>query len=233
MKFEGKNKLLIIAVIILFLLVLVLGGYIIYDILTSKKESQKNEGEIIEENFVYRQCYESIYYNPVIDAECNKDEEGCMKWYVISRDSADNTELEVILNENLGDTVALNENGDAKEGPVTALNYLNQLTSNWKVPVRMPSIDDIASVLDVEKNENGNIGVVEVPKCLYSNGENEEFWDGGYWLSDYVEGSPIFIIDCSRGLISAGNQFIKSDATNSTTWGVRPIIKISKSKISK
>lgn len=233
MKVEEKNKWLIIILIVLTLLVLILGGYIIYDNSSTKKESQKNETEIIEENFVYRQCYQSIYYNPVTDTKCDKNDEGCMKWYVISRDSSDNTELEVILNKNLGDTVAFNENDNPEEGPITALNYLKELTSDWQVPVRMPSIDDIASVLGVEKNDKGEIGVLEVPKCLYSNGDNEEFWDGGYWLSDYIEGSSIFIIDCSRGLISAGNQFIKSDATNSTTWGVRPIIKIEKSKISK
>ena len=61
MKVEEKNKWLIIILIVLTLLVLILGGYIIYDNLSTKKESQKNETEIIEENFVYRQCYESIY----------------------------------------------------------------------------------------------------------------------------------------------------------------------------
>ena len=230
---EEKNRILIVLLIVLTLIVIVLGAYIIYDKLSLKNEQSKNETEIIEENFVYRQCYESIYYNPVTNAECNKDEEGCMKWYVISRDSSDKSELEVILNENLGDTVALNETNNPEEGPITALNYLNSLTSDWQVPVRMPSIEDVASVLDVEKNEQGNIGVLEIPKCLYANGDKEEFWDGGYWLSDYEAGKPIFIIDCSRGLISAGNEFIKSDATNSTTWGVRPVIKIEKSKISK
>ena len=59
--------------------------------------------------------------------------------------------------------------------------------------------------------------------------ENIGMVDVGCWLFDYVEKQPIFIIDCSRGLISAGNQFIKSSATNSTIWGVIPIITVDKS----
>ena len=122
-----------------------------------------------------------------------------------------------------------NENNNPDEGPITALNYLKSQTSNWKVSARMLTISDVASILNVEKNEEGHLGVVEVPACLYSNGDSREYWDGGYWLSDYEKEKPVFIIDCSRGLISAGNQFIKSSPTNSNTWGVRPVIKIDKS----
>ena len=178
---------------------------------------------------VYQQCGGVIYYNPVTNKSCNKGEDGCLGWYVISKDKSSDSQLEMILNKNLGDTVALNENNNPDEGPITALNYLKSQTSNWKVSARMLTISDVASILNVEKNEEGNLGVVEVPACLYSNGDSREYWDGGYWLSDYEKEKPVFIIDCSRGLISAGNQFIKSSPTNSNTWGVRPVIKIDKS----
>ena len=177
----------------------------------------------------YQQCSGLIYYNPVTNKGCNKEDNGCLGWYVISKeDKETDSQLELILNKNLGNTVAFNENNKPEEGPVTALNYLKQQTIDWKIEVRMPTISDVANILNIEKNEDGHIGVEKVPACLYSNGDSREYWDGGYWLADYNEHHPVFIIDCSRGLISAGNQFIKSEPTNSESWGVRPVIRIDK-----
>ena len=188
-----------------------------------------NDNQNEQQWTAYQQCGGVIYYNPVTNKQCNKDENGCFGWYVISKDTQTDSKLEVILNKNLGETVALNENGNPDEGPITALNYLKSQTKDWIVEVRMPTISDVASILNVEKNNDGNIGVLEVPACLYSNGDSRENWDGGYWLADYEKSKPVFIIDCSRGLISPGNQFIKSDPTNSGSWGVRPVITVDKS----
>ena len=253
---QEKNKngvialLVVIIVILLALVVLLATGTVSFkkESSHSNEKDTNNEQTSIDSNVnsdnggnensnntgnkdwtVYQQCGGVVYYNPVTNKSCNKDDEGCLGWYVISQDKSSDSQLEVILNKNLGDTVALNENNNPAEGPITALNYLKSQTSNWKVIARMLTISDVASILNIEKNEEGHLGVVEVPACLYSNGDSREYWNGGYWLSDYEKGKPVFVIDCSRGLISAGNQFIKSSPTNSTTWGVRPVIKIDKS----
>lgn len=230
---QNKNGvivlLVVIIVILLALVVLFATGTI--NLKNNDIDNSSNSTTTEEKQWtVYQQCGGVIYYNPVTNKSCNKDDDGCLGWYVISEDKNSDSQLELILNKNLGNTVALNENNNPDEGPITALNYLKSQTSNWKVDVRMLTIDDVANILNItERNEDGNIGVVEVPNCLYANGDNRDYWDGGYWLSDYEKGKPVFVIDSSRGLISAGNQFIKSSPTNSTTWGVRPVIRIDKS----
>lgn len=238
---DNKSNIIVLLIIIIILLVLCVlfaTGTIRFksddskDILnnnTINNNDVNNNENQPKEWTVYQQCEEVIYYNPVTNKTCNKDADNCFGWYVISKDKSSDSQIELIMNKNLGNTVAFNENENSDEGPITALNYLKSQTSNWQVGVRMLTIDDVASILNVEKNEEGNIGVVEVPACLYANGDSKEYWDGGYWLSDYKKGQSIFVIDCSRGLISAGNQFMKSSPTNSTTWGVRPVIKIEKS----
>lgn len=246
MKSQNNNKIIIALLIVIIIILAVLcvlfaTGTIsfnnnsinnnqinINDVNNTIDEENNNSNNQNEQWTVYQQCDSIIYYNPVTNKACNKEENECLGWYVISKDEANDSQLELILNKNLGDTVALNENNNPDEGPITALNYLNSQTNNWKVDVRMLTISDVANILNVKKNEDGNIGALEVPTCLYTNGDSREYWNGGYWLADYEKEKPVFVIDCSRGLISAGNQFIKSNPTNSTTWGVRPVIKVEK-----
>ena len=154
-----------------------------------------------------------------------------MTWYKIPSDLNDDSTIELILNKNIGETVAYNESGNFKEGPITINEYLKELTDTWKVSVRLPEIDDIAIILGTEKNENGNIEYTEVPWCIYANGDNKDYWDGGYWLITDSKNSNPFVIDSSRGSISAGNEFIKSNPDVDYIWGIRPIIRVEKSKV--
>lgn len=152
---EKKNTGLKVFISILSILVVALFGYIVYDKVLNKNtdvENNENNGENnLNRYTAFRQCGAVIYYKPVTNSSCIKGEDGCLGWYVISKDTEQDAPLDLILYKNLGNTVALNENENISEGPITALNYLKSLTQNWQVRVRMSSIDDVASILDVKK----------------------------------------------------------------------------------
>lgn len=229
MEKEKNNSGVIIFIIILIFLVLGLGGFIIYDKFLSNNINDNDN--TLNENIVYSTGTTTYYYNPITDSKCNKGEANCYGWYILTtNDSSTNTTIEVILNQNLGSTIAWNENWksneDTSDGAVTALNYLYEQTNSWNVIPRMLTLNDVANILNTTLNEEGHLGVVEVPNWLYSNGDTLETWNGGYWLED-----EFWIIDASRGLISKGDQFKKSLPTYYEYWGIRPIIEINKDKL--
>ena len=237
-----KNRILTILLVIFIITTVAEGGFILYkEVLSNDNEIEINENENNDDNIkdddniknesIDDICNETIFYNPIEDKTCNIGDSQCMTWYKIPSDSNDDSNIELILNKNIGETVAYNESGNFKEGPSTINGYLKKLTSTWKVSVRLPEIDDIAIILGTEKSENGNIGYMEVPWCIYANGDNKDYWDGGYWLITDSKNSNPFVIDSSRGTISAGNQFIKSNPDVDYIWGIRPIIRVEKSKV--
>ena len=228
-----KDRILIILLVIFIITTVAEGVFILYkEVLLKGNEVEINENENNDDNIKDENiddiCNEIIFYNPIEDKTCNISDNQCMTWYKIPNDSNDNSTIELILNKNIGETVAYNESGNFKEGPITINEYLKELTDTWKVSVRLPEIDDIAIILGTEKNENGNI---EVPWCIYANGDNKDYWDGGYWLITDSKNSNPFVIDSSRGSISAGNEFIKSNPDVDYIWGIRPIIRVEKSKV--
>lgn len=235
---EKKGKLNIVIIIILLVLVIGMASYIIYDKIFSKNDKANNITNTIKNNVndnnenavdnsktqVYTAGTGLIYYNPVADTKCEKNSTDCYAWYVLTPNDTENaTNIELILNKNLGDTVACNENNGGMTTPcTTAQNYLETQTSNWSIKPRMISINDIASLLNIEIKD-GNVGVQTLPEWLYSNGETLGTWNGGYW-SDV---NP-YLVDALNGKYSGGNQFLKSTPTTSNVWGVRPIIEVKK-----
>ena len=201
-----EYRILVLIIIVLLLGVLGLSFYIVYD----------NLNDDLSNNKVYLAGDGVYYYNPVEDMKCEKGTDNCYGFYILTYNDNQNEEsIELIMNKNIGGTVAYNENGEFEE-PVTAIKYLGSLTNDWKV------------------NEDGNIGVQKIPEWLYTNGDevvtcNSEgiCGAGGYWISD-----SYFLIDASRGLISAGDTFLKSDPKNASTWGVRPVIRVDKKVLS-
>ena len=128
-------------------------------------------------------------------------------------------EVSLIMNNNIGDTVAWSEDGTTKNGPVTALAYLKSQTNNWEnVSVSLPSANQIAKAGGDDTwnyNYTGNI----LSSWLISN------LDKGYWTSTV------------RSEVGAYNvhaeQDIRYNAVNLTEiFGVRPVIIISKDKLS-
>ena len=145
--------------------------------------------------------------------------DGVERTFYVLEDNGDSVSL--IMNENIGSTVAWNTSGNNADGPVTALAYLESQTSNWTVDVSLPTYDQIYNV--------NNSGTLTNTPWLYENLGLDETGTAigqGYWTSTSVIDDSstawhVFII----GVIA------KHDVTG-TIYGVRPVITVSKDQLS-
>jgi len=143
---------------------------------------------------------------------CNLGD-GARTFYVLKEDG-DNVKL--IMNENVGSTVAWVESGDNSEGPVTANAALADRTSGWtkisQSQITLPTYDDMSSVqgqtwmgINLDRN-NG----------LY-----------GYWTLTLEDGAS------HRAWNVYYDGTLSSDGiVNDDRCGVRPVITISKANMS-
>ena len=76
--------------------------------------------------------------------------DGARTWNVIGEDTETVT---LMLNENLGDTIQWYSSALNSYGPVTALNYLNTLTTSWE---NVDPIDNFAYINNKDGNEYAN-----------------------------------------------------------------------------
>jgi len=154
--------------------------------------------------------------------------DGARTFYVLKEDE-DNVKL--IMNENLGGTVAWIESGDNHEGPVTASAYLTSQTSGWtkltQNQITLPDAQDLADAMgDTEWNDANYTGKVG-PTWMYVNlDENNSEYAYIYWTSTpYSNNSYTAWCMTSNGSTSICSAHAYHDS------GVRPVITISKSNL--
>ena len=137
--------------------------------------------------------------------------------------------VSLIMNENLGDRVAWNTSGNNADGPVTALAYLEEQTSNWTVDVSLPTGQQIANAIGNTSWTSGgsDIDLSSAP-WLYGNlytSSNTSLPDG-YWTSTPNSSNSFYAWHVRYyGRLYDGN-------VDDTDDGVRPVITVSKSQLS-
>ena len=184
--------------------------------------------------------------------------DGCMKWYVFN-DSEGASTVNVILYHNTTAKVAWNSSGSNETGMKEVLDSLTNDTTGWKVPARLITANEVAKITNhttFDSNKTGqtwyclatNIqDATGMPYCnKYTNIRMNWLFDYtdctygpddwgcihkdastyGYWTSTPYTGKPsgAWNVDgrgaLNNGTVSVGNS------------GVRPVITISKSKLS-
>ena len=137
--------------------------------------------------------------------------------------------VSLIMNENLGDRVAWNTSGNNADGPVTALAYLEEQTSNWTVDVSLPTGQQIANAIGNTSWTSGgsDIDLSSAP-WLYGNlytSSNTSLPDG-YWTS-----TPNSSYSNYAWRVGYRGGLYDNDVDD-TDNGVRPVITVSKSQLS-
>jgi len=153
-------------------------------------------------------------------------------FYVLGEDG-DNVKL--ILNENLGGTVAwCDQNGDNPYDNVCAADganaYLASQTSEWtkisQSQITLPDAQDIADAMGDSEWNDENDTETYGPDWMRTNldGDNGPY---GYWTSTPYSADPSYAwhVDCYGNLVY-------NDVDNIDSRGVRPVITISKSNLS-
>lgn len=153
--------------------------------------------------------------------------DGVARTFYVLEVSENNVSL--IMNENLGDTVAwITEedyiaaggtnwgSGNSEFGPITANNYLKSQTSNWTVDVTLPTYHQI---YNVNNSENFTEHL-----WLYEN--LSPAWPSSYWTSTSRSTSAAWHIYWG-GRISS--YYIDNASTG---CGIRPVITLNKTNLS-
>ena len=150
-------------------------------------------------------------------------------FFVLGENASDSSKIDLIMNQNIGDTVAwcsdetqcmTNGDWDNTKGPITANAYLASQTTSWEVAPTLPTKEQI---------EGAYTGTM--PIWLYDYLDDYDYvyiphsvsGVDGYWTSfpDSVISSDAWIVRY-RGIMS---DYVLSD----NLYGVRPVITISKS----
>lgn len=128
-----------------------------------KKHNEK--AKIIEDNKLENGTV--VYYDPVLKNVCEKEAEGCMKWYTFNDKKNKNT-INLLLDHNLVENVrwiSLKDFESSKQegetysnilGGVTALKQLSELTLNWKDEARLLSVNDIEKIIGLKEIKLGS-----------------------------------------------------------------------------
>ena len=145
--------------------------------------------------------------------------DGITRTFYVLEENTDTVSL--IMSENLGNTVAWNTSGSNTDGPVTALAYLEEQTSNWTVDVSLPTYDQIYNV-------NNSETLTNTPWLYWNSSVNRPY---GYWTSTPYPGSS----NNAYSVLYSGTLYwstMYGNLTSSTSYGVRPVITIPKDQLS-
>ena len=157
-------------------------------------------------------------------------------FYILN--STTNT-VSLIMDRNVGSVTGWNENGFATNGPETALSYLKLVTRDWKnVEVSIPKMTEIAIA---SGNSNWPTTTLDsIPGWLYGNLNcaanacsaltTDNATINYYWTDDAYDTNPSGS-DQAR-VVNYSGSITTSDIKTSSGVGVRPVITISKDKIS-
>ena len=201
---------------------------------------------------------EIIYYNPVANKKCSKEEavstmgtkDGCMKWYAFLDDGS--SKLKLILDHNTKDIVAWNSTGSNVNGAITAKEQLKSDITNWnekvKSTARFITAEEIASITKYPRWSNKTY-------FLHNNSTNQYQGSAGTnqysWLFNNTSGCKNFGCDAEQ----SGTNGYWTDSTyyaNTTSaWvvdyfgylgtgtvnvsnsnGIRPVIEVDKTILS-
>ena len=158
-------------------------------------------------------------------------------FYVLN--SSSNT-VSLIMEKNVGSVTAWNEVGFLSNGPESALSYLKLVTRDWKnVEVSIPKMVDIA-IASGDSNWP-TTPISTIPAWLYSNlncnantcsdlAGTDTAKLTAYWTDDAYETNATGSNQARA--VSYSGSLITSNAKQVTSIGVRPVITISKDKLS-
>ena len=202
----------------------------------------------------------AVYYNPVSREKCTGYTEansttgtkrGCMKWYVFN-DKEGNSTVNVILDHNITDRVAWNLTGNNSEMKEVKKALEND-TKDWKNTARLITAHEVAKItkhptFDASKenqkyfyldsnNQTQTANASNKSKYAwlfdYTNGctsrggcNKEDSSTYGYWTSTSYKGNSTF-----AWFVFRDGRLYYNYVTD-TSYGIRPVITISKSDIS-
>ena len=203
----------------------------------------------------------AVYYNPVSGQECSSSEAisttgtktGCMKWYAFNDKEGSGT-VNLILDHNTTATVQYNSNNVNTEMKEVKIALEND-TKTWKNVARLITANEVAKItnnttfdskntgqswfcLDTNQPDSTNYCAKEQSTSLYKwlfdytnncTSYGCDIADSstyGYWTSTPYTGSPSHV----WAVIRRGT--LNYSYANNTNLGVRPVIIVSKSKIS-
>ena len=205
---------------------------------------------------------EIVYFNPVKGKKCTGyieansktgTKSGCMKWYVFN-DESESATVNVILDHNTTANVAWNSTGNNSEMKEAA-DTLKTDTSTWENTARLITANEIAKITGHPTFDASNTG--QSWFCLDTNKPDTTNWcskaqgTSEYaWLFDYTDGCTSYGCDkadsSNPGYLTSTPS--KDDSTSAWRvdrlgdlvslnvadpgYGVRPVITISKFKLS-
>lgn len=157
-------------------------------------------------------------------------------WNVLKEDSSSKSTVVLMLNENLGNPIAWNSTGENTNEPITAMNYLKEQTESWKNAsnIRLITYDEIQSFVILD-DEN----YTSLPTWLYQNtgcsvdpilsyNDCMDHWiNSGYWTSSGNSNSG------NRANVVRYYGVPGDVAITDDSFGIRPVITVSKNMISK
>ena len=141
-----------------------------------------------------------------------------------------NNEVTLIMDRNIGETVAWNTSGNSSDGPVTALNYLESQTSGW---TNIEEKDYTLNNFSLTRTNAKARMLTETEAITLGCNSNDDScpdWVNvnligppfGYWLSSTcsVCSSDAYVVHLAG--------FVEYYIIKNSNFGVRPVITISK-----
>ena len=143
----------------------------------------------------------------------NVKEEKSYKFYVLNEQ---NDIVTLILEKNLGDNVAWNNEASTSSGPVSLNSHLKMMTREWvDLNAYIPTYSDMPI-------SGNNLPYWSYKDTSVINGSNGTM---GYWLNDSVDDTHAYVITTSGEILT--NTLVDDN----TAYGLRPVIKVLKSKM--
>ena len=182
--------------------------------------------ETITVNSNKKLCVNNVHselYNVGDTYTCDFDDGILRTFYLIS---SNEEEVKMIMDRNIGGNTTWNDDITKAEGAFTAFSYLKMYTKNWDVSVELPDANTLALA-----SSNGTYDNAQLNEYMYDNLScdmslcSEEGGSGttlGYWTSTQYDNTYAYMVN-SLGKVTK--------ATLESEYGVRPVIVISKDKI--
>ena len=203
-----------------------------------------------------------VYYNPETNTKCTSAEAvsvsgtktGCMKWYVFNDDGKSKT-VNLLLDHNTTAKVAWASTGTNANGPIEVKTQLESDTSSWNKSINARLIE-ASEIAKITGNTTWTVGVGGSYYYFHDNtqttyegaaGTNKYAWlfdntrecttygcnvadssNYGYWTNTRYSGNSY-----SAWRVSCSGDLSVGDVVYVVYGGVRPVIEVSRSIISK
>mgnify|MGYP000228459791 CR=1 FL=1 len=203
----------------------------------------------------------AVYYNPETRRKCSESESksttgtnsGCMKWYVFN-DKEGNATVNVILDHNTTANVAWNSTGSNSEMKEVKIK-LEEDTKDWKNTARLITANEVAKITGYT---SWGTNITGYPWFCFDTNQQDDTNDCAKaqgtskyaWLFDYTNGCTSY--GCNKADSSNPGYLTSTPSKDDSTsawrvdrlgdlvsldvadpgYGVRPVITISKFKLS-